>query len=247
MLRTASATFGAHLRTASALRARTPAVLDFSPVHRVDAAFLKSAVSCYRGCAIRTSCHVFLPVTTRRNFTTAPSSADPDGDHKANAKPSKTKKGKDKWPRPDHAYGWIDSEAEDLIARAYARHRALANTGLSFPPSLSAVDLEKIGVPTHYPPASFVDKASYGLMRFLRRFVHAFFRERQVFCNSVMQSVSSHLLKRKHFLTAILIFLILSCHIPMVQQVRSSRCDTGNYCWRARASGRFSSLAALAS
>lgn len=81
-------------------------------------------------------------------------------------------------PRPGHPYGWIDSEAESLIAKAYQRHRALASTGVSFPPSLSVADLEAIGKPTHYPPQDFVDKAAFGLMRFLRRFVHAFFREK---------------------------------------------------------------------
>lgn len=31
-------------------------------------------------------------------------------------------------------YHWIDAEAQVLIARAYARHKALADTGTSFPP-----------------------------------------------------------------------------------------------------------------
>jgi hypothetical protein len=83
-----------------------------------------------------------------------------------------------KYPRPGHPYGWIDAEAEDLIARAYKRHRAIASTGISFPPSLSTSDLEAIGKPTHYPPADAFDRLAYGLMRFMRRFVHAFFREK---------------------------------------------------------------------
>jgi hypothetical protein len=82
------------------------------------------------------------------------------------------------YPRPGHPYGWIDAEAEDLIARAYKRHRAIANTGGAFPPSLSTTDLEAIGKPAHYPPKDLSDRVALGLMRVLRRFVHAFFREK---------------------------------------------------------------------
>lgn len=83
------------------------------------------------------------------------------------------------WPRPGHPYGWIEAEAEELIAKAYQRHRALANTGVSFPPSRDATeDLEKIEVPTHYPPQDWVDRAAWGFMRFMRVLVHGFFREK---------------------------------------------------------------------
>lgn len=83
------------------------------------------------------------------------------------------------WPRPGHPYGWIDAEAEELIARAYQRHRALADTGQAFPPSRDTKeDLERIEVPTHYPPQDFVDSAAWQFMRFMRVLVHAFFREK---------------------------------------------------------------------
>ena len=54
--------------------------------------------------------------------------------------------------KEDRRFHWIEPEAEDLIARAYARHRTLADTGKSFPPSLSLEDLEAVGKPYHYPP-----------------------------------------------------------------------------------------------
>lgn len=69
-------------------------------------------------------------------------------------------------------------EASDLIQKAYSRHKALADNSKSFPPSLSVKDLEKIGVPYHYPPKDFIDRLALGSMKFLRVFVHAFFREK---------------------------------------------------------------------
>lgn len=69
-------------------------------------------------------------------------------------------------------------EARELIQKAYARHHALADKSKAFPPSLSVPDLELIGTPYHYPPADFVDSVALNLMKFLRRFVHAFFREK---------------------------------------------------------------------
>lgn len=69
-------------------------------------------------------------------------------------------------------------EARELIAKAYKRHRALADKSMSFPPSLSVKDLERIGKPYHYVPRDFVDKVALNLMKFLRVFVHGFFREK---------------------------------------------------------------------
>lgn len=80
--------------------------------------------------------------------------------------------------RPDSAYSWIDAEAEMLIARAYNRHKALADKSQSFPPSLSVAELEKIGKPFSKPPVDWVDKFAYNLNNVLKRFVHAFFREK---------------------------------------------------------------------
>jgi ubiquinol oxidase len=82
------------------------------------------------------------------------------------------------WPRPGHAYGWIDAEAEALIAKAYKSHKALVDTGRSMPPSLSVADLERLEVPTHYPPEDFTDRLAYGFMKFMRVFVHGFFRQK---------------------------------------------------------------------
>lgn len=69
-------------------------------------------------------------------------------------------------------------EAHELILKAYARHKALADKSQSFPPSLSATDLERIGVPYHYEPKDFSDRVALRLMKVLRVFVHAFFREK---------------------------------------------------------------------
>lgn len=77
-----------------------------------------------------------------------------------------------------NAYHWIDDEARELIARAYSRHKQLADKSRSYPPSLSVADLEKIGEPAHFKPQDFVDLAAERLMRFLRIFVHGFFREK---------------------------------------------------------------------
>lgn len=75
-------------------------------------------------------------------------------------------------------YAWIDDEARELIAKAYARHKALADKSQSFPPSLSVKDLERIGTPYHYEPRDFIDRLALRLMKTLRVFVHAFFREK---------------------------------------------------------------------
>lgn len=72
----------------------------------------------------------------------------------------------------------MEQEAEELIAKAYKRHKQLSDKSQSFPPSLSVKDLEKIGTPYHYEPKDIVDKFSLNLMKFLRIFVHAFFREK---------------------------------------------------------------------
>lgn len=109
-----------------------------------------------------------LAVETVRGLTT-----------QADATHSGTRRdGKRSWPRPGHPYGWIDAEAESLIAKAYKRHRVLSQQGRSYPPSLTDGDLEKLSKPTHRAPEDFVDKVAFRFMRFLRRFVHAFFREK---------------------------------------------------------------------
>ena len=87
-----------------------------------------------------------------------------------------------KTPKSGRVYSWIDAEAESLIAKAYERHldknERVSEQNESYPPSLVLSDLEKIGKPQHYEPQDWVDRTAYGLMRFLRVFTHAFFREK---------------------------------------------------------------------
>merc|ERR1739848_559750 len=79
----------------------------------------------------------------------------------------------------DRRYHWIKPEAEDLIARAYARHKALANTGKSFPPSISLKDLESdaIAQEYHYPPRTLGDRVAKKLVFYGEKLMHMFFRE----------------------------------------------------------------------
>merc|ERR1712017_72423 len=80
----------------------------------------------------------------------------------------------------DRRYHWIKPEAEDLIARAYARHKALANTGKSFPPSISLKDLESDTIATeyHYEPKTFGDRVARKLVYYGEQLMHMFFREK---------------------------------------------------------------------
>jgi len=80
----------------------------------------------------------------------------------------------------DRRYHWIKPEAEDLIARAYARHKALANTGKSFPPSISLKDLESdaIAQEYHYPPRTLGDRVAKKLVFYGEKLMHMFFREK---------------------------------------------------------------------
>ena len=84
--------------------------------------------------------------------------------------------------KAQRVYSWIDAEAESLIAKAYERHLYKQDENTthpeSYPPSLQPQDLEKIGEPQHYVPQDWVDKLAYSMMRFLRKFTHAFFREK---------------------------------------------------------------------
>lgn len=75
-------------------------------------------------------------------------------------------------------YYWLTEEAEELIGRAYQRHRALADTGTSFPPSLSVDDLEAIGETVHYSPQTFGDKVASSTVVVLEKLMNLFFREK---------------------------------------------------------------------
>lgn len=78
----------------------------------------------------------------------------------------------------DRAYKWVDLEAEELIGKAYQRHKALADSGESFPPSLSAKDLEALGEVYHYEPVTVSDKVAKGSVIFLEKLMGLFFREK---------------------------------------------------------------------
>jgi ubiquinol oxidase len=80
----------------------------------------------------------------------------------------------------DRRYHWIKPEAEDLIARAYARHKALANTGKSFPPSICLKDLESDTIATeyHYEPKTFGDRVARKLVYYGENLMHMFFRDK---------------------------------------------------------------------
>eukprot|EP00474_Spongospora_subterranea_P002384 CRZ02842.1 hypothetical protein [Spongospora subterranea] len=93
----------------------------------------------------------------------------------------------------ERAYHWISEEAESLIARAYNRHRPLAISDdyVGKASKISNADLEALEAPMHYPPVDLVDKAALGMMRFLRRFTHMFFRERYGHHAVVLETVAA--------------------------------------------------------
>ena len=87
----------------------------------------------------------------------------------------------DKFPT---SYWWVPLEAEELIAKAYARHRRLALEDVerahphAFPPALALKpsELEKLEAPVHYEPAGLRDGLALGIVRVLEQVMHAFFR-----------------------------------------------------------------------
>ena len=88
----------------------------------------------------------------------------------------------------------MTEEAEQLIAKAYNRHKALNDTSLSFPPALSLkdrIDLEKLQKPIHFEPQDWVDRMALNLMRFLRVFTHAFFRKKYDHHAVVLETVAA--------------------------------------------------------
>lgn len=98
----------------------------------------------------------------------------------------------DNGTRKKRAYDWISEEAEMLIARAYSRHKTLGDKSQSYPPALAVADLEHgIGKPFHYEPQNLVDRASWNLMRGLRKLVHWFFREKYDHHAVVLETVAA--------------------------------------------------------
>lgn len=88
-------------------------------------------------------------------------------------------------------YHWVSEEAEELIARAYQRHKALADTNASFPPSLNLLDLEKLEEPYHFKPRDWIDRLALRSMRFMRVFTHLFFREKYDHHAVVLETVAA--------------------------------------------------------
>uniref|UniRef100_A0A7S0BES9 Alternative oxidase n=1 Tax=Rhodosorus marinus TaxID=101924 RepID=A0A7S0BES9_9RHOD len=89
-------------------------------------------------------------------------------------------------------YDWVSPEAQVLIAKAYARHKQLADTGKAYPPGLSVEDMEKgLSEPIHFEPKTTMDHIAYNVMRFLRRFTHAFFRKKYDHHAVVLETVAA--------------------------------------------------------
>ncbi|KAJ3221224.1 hypothetical protein HK099_003676 [Clydaea vesicula] len=85
-------------------------------------------------------------------------------------------------------YHWVSPEAEDLIAKAYARHQALADKKQSYPPSISVADLEKLDKNFHFEPVDIVDKMAFRTMKI---FTHAFFNKRYNHHAVVLETVAA--------------------------------------------------------
>lgn len=93
----------------------------------------------------------------------------------------------------DRAYHWIDAEAEDLIVRAYNRHKAVSQVGREhWPPALSKAELESLGEEVHYTPQNFRDKVAAVLVNgFLEKLMHLFFREKYDHHACVLETVAA--------------------------------------------------------
>ncbi|GBG23900.1 Alternative oxidase, mitochondrial [Hondaea fermentalgiana] len=75
-------------------------------------------------------------------------------------------------------YDWVEPEAEELIAKAYERHKRYQEVGESFPPALSCENLEALGKVYHYEPKNLRDKIAYNTVQVLEKFMFLFFREK---------------------------------------------------------------------
>uniref|UniRef100_A0A7S1XCA3 Alternative oxidase n=1 Tax=Compsopogon caeruleus TaxID=31354 RepID=A0A7S1XCA3_9RHOD len=89
------------------------------------------------------------------------------------------------------AFDWITQEAEELIARAYNRHKALLDKSTNYPEPLSVQQLESKMGPFHYKPKDVVDRVALGLMQVLRVFTHAFFRTKYDHHAVVLETVAA--------------------------------------------------------
>jgi ubiquinol oxidase len=79
------------------------------------------------------------------------------------------------------AYPFLSEEAEDLIARSYARHKKLSENGNhTSPPSCAIKDLEKLESPITFPVKGFRDRVAQVLVDVLERAMHLFFRDRYI-------------------------------------------------------------------
>ncbi|KAA8493835.1 Ubiquinol oxidase, mitochondrial [Porphyridium purpureum] len=95
-------------------------------------------------------------------------------------------------PKFKLGYDWVDKEAQVLIARAYNRHKALADKSQSYPPALGVEDLEKIVPPNlHRKPEGLLDHIALGTMRLLRVFTNAFFGDKYLHHATLLETVAA--------------------------------------------------------
>jgi len=73
-------------------------------------------------------------------------------------------------------YGWVETEARELIAQAYQLHKPER----PYPPSLSfdRAKLETLGHVSHYAPQGFRDRVALNLVAGLESLMGLFFREK---------------------------------------------------------------------
>ena len=78
-------------------------------------------------------------------------------------------------------YPYLTEEAEDLIARSYARHKRLSETGNhTCPPALAVKDLEQLETPIAFPISGVKDRIAKTLVDVLEKVMHLFFRDRYI-------------------------------------------------------------------
>jgi len=88
-------------------------------------------------------------------------------------------------------YDWITVEAEELISKAYLRHKALADAGERFPPSLDAEHLEKFGKTVHFEPKTMGDKVAFQTVKVLEKLMELFFREKYMHHACTLETLAS--------------------------------------------------------
>ena len=93
-------------------------------------------------------------------------------------------------PDKSRAYSWVDTEAEQLIARAYGQHHR-ESACLLHNYKMTNEQLESLDATYHYPPSTVVDHVALGTMRFLRIFTHGFFKDDLVAHALLLETVAA--------------------------------------------------------